>query len=148
VAGCLTAANKGEILQAEAVRDRLTDPAARRYAEAMVEMHTDALTTDKEAFAAAGIQALPSLGAAVLTADSALITKALVKAPEAKVDLVYAESQVVVHGRVLFAVENELAPKARGEVTQARLRAARDMVKAHLEEAKALYETLKGNNAP
>ena len=70
-------------------------------------------------------------------------TVAELTAATAEVDLLYMETQVAVHTKVLETLDAILLPSADDTDLKAELEATRDEVKAHLDHAQEILDELQ-----
>ena len=138
-----SAANQGEVAQATAALQKLTNPEAKKFAEMMVEMHTaaqergDALAREK------GLTPKTNQFSTQLTEDSDAIIERINGANRDEVDRVYMETQVEVHDKVLKTIDEKLIPSATDPALQQELQTARGEVSMHLDRAREVVGKLE-----
>jgi putative membrane protein len=136
-------ANSGEVDLGKLAERRARDPRVREFAAMMVAHHADA---DKKGIETAQRLKLGSETSPVsyqLTKDENKNLKKLRSTSAADFDAAYLDSQVKVHKKVLSLIDKQLMPNASDPSVQELLRDIRPTVANHLEQAKALKESLK-----
>jgi len=136
--GVARAINEAEVEQATAVQGRLTDPAARRFAEQMIRDHNAALerlsTLTNELTLAPEDSELRQ----DLVREAQEVMQRLNAAGPGDVDQEYLDSQVVMHQRALDVIDDRVLPVVTDERLRRDLTEMRGHVAAHLEQAKQL----------
>ena len=137
-----SAANMGEIMQANAAMPKLTDEDAQEFAMMMIEMHTAAQMRQMMLAEAKNITPQPNALSMELTTESQMIVAEINAASEEEVDQLYMEAQVMVHEKVLETIEDVLIPSADDPDLVEELETSRDEVEAHLEMAQEIVDAL------
>lgn len=136
--------NTAEIEQGKLAQTKARSPKVKAFAAKMVNHHQRA--KDEQARLAERLDLSPadSADAAALRTDGQNTLKSLREAKSADFDALYLDGQITAHQKVLATLDDELLPSAKSpDVTRA-LRAAREAVASHLEEAKKLRTELAG----
>jgi len=137
-----TAANMGEIAQANAAMPKLTNEDAQEFAMMMIEMHTAAQMRQMMLAEAKNVTPQPNALSMELTTESQAIVAEINAASEEEVDLLYMEAQVMVHEKVLATIEDVLIPSADDADLVEELETSRDEVQEHLEMAEEIVDAL------
>jgi putative membrane protein len=137
-----TAANTGEVAQANAALPKLTHSDAKAFAQEMVTAHTAAQTRQAALLQSKGITPVENEVSMGLRQESDTIVAELTAATT-EVDLLYMEAQVAVHTKVLETLDAILIPSADEADLKAELEATRGEVKAHLDHAQEILDELQ-----
>jgi putative membrane protein len=141
VGGVMTAANQGEIEQAQAALPRLGTTAARDFANMMIAEHTKALSEARSTLASSNIvpDEMSSRAAALRTDSDRIVT--MLNNAGTNADRVYMQSQVDVHQKLLNMIDNDLVPVSHGTLL-AILYKQRASVAMHLDHARQILAGL------
>jgi putative membrane protein len=137
-----TAANTGEIAQANAALPKLTDEDVQEFAMMMREMHMAAQMRQTDLAESKDITPAANPVSMELTMESEAIVTAIDAASEDEVDALYMGAQVMVHEKVLATIEDVLIPSADDADLVDELETSRDEVEAHLEMAREIADAL------
>jgi putative membrane protein len=137
-----TAANTGEVAQANASLPKLTDSDAKAFAQEMVAAHTTAQTRQAALLQSKGITPVENEVSMELRKESDAIVAELMTATS-EVDLLYMQAQVTVHTKVLETLDTILIPSADDADLRAELEATRGDVKTHLDHAQEILDALQ-----
>ena len=137
-----SAANNGEVAQANAALPKLSNADVKAYANSMVAMHSAAQTRQAALLQQKQITPQENPTSTMLKQDSDKIVAELSAAAASAVDSLYIDHQVEVHGSVLELLDQVLIPSASDADLRAELVATRGEVRTHLNEAKQLQEAL------
>jgi putative membrane protein len=137
-----TAANMGEIAQANAAMPKLTNEDAQEFAMMMIEMHTAAQMRQTALAESKDVTPQPNPLSMDLTMESQAIVSDITAASADEVDELYMEAQVMVHEKVLATIEDVLIPSADDAELIDELETSRDEVEAHLEMAREIADAL------
>lgn len=140
IAQVTSAANTGEVAQANAALPKLTNPEAKQFATMMVEQHGAAQERAAAMLAEKGLTPAASPLSTELQEDSDEIIEEINTADRDEVDKVYMEAQVEVHEKVLKTIDEKLIPSATDPALQQELQTARTEVATHLQRAREIVE--------
>jgi putative membrane protein len=138
----VSAANAGEIAQANAALPKLTNGDAMAFAKMMVEMHTAAQERQNTMAQQKGVTPETNALSTQLAQDSDDVLKELSTADRDEVDQLYMEKQVEQHEKVLETLDEKLIPSATDPALQQELQTSRSEVSAHLTRAREIVESL------
>lgn len=143
IAQVTTAANTGEVAQANAALPKLTNPEAKQFATMMVEQHGAAQERGAALLEQKGLTPAASHLSMELKEDSDEIIEEINTADRDEVDKLYMEKQVEVHEKVLKTIDEKLIPSATDPALQQELQTARTEVATHLERAREILSKLE-----
>lgn len=135
--------NRGEVDHATAARDRLTGPAAKSFAERMIQEHGDALTELDRAAKSRDITPTEGDDAQQLSEDVMQMIDDLGQKEGAEVDETFLSDQEKLHERALRTIEEDLLPAVTDPELRQLLEQQRQTVSTHLEMVKQLREGQK-----
>jgi putative membrane protein len=136
--------NTAEIEQGKLAQTKARSPKVKAFAAKMVSHHQMAKNEQARLAKRLDLSPAESADAAALQTDGKSTMKSLKEAKSADFDALYLDGQVTSHQKVLATLDEQLLPSAKSpDVTRA-LRAAREAVASHLEEAKTLRAELSG----
>lgn len=144
IAQITTVVNTGEITLGMLALNRGQVPAARDYAASMIAMHQAAQERQTALVTALGITPSPSSLSDRLAQDAMSIQNTLTTADAASFDLLYIQSQVDLHARVLNTIDEQLLPNVTAEMLRDDLVITRTEVVAHWEQAREILAALQG----
>jgi putative membrane protein len=136
IASVTSAANTGEIAQANAALPKLTKPEAKQFAAMMAEMHDKAEQRQTALAREKGLTPRANSVSAKLAQKSNAIVEQLGAAKPNEIDRIYLEKQVAVHQEVLDTIDKVLIPSARDAELKQELQTSRGEVAMHLEHAR------------
>ena len=142
ISAILTAANNGEVQQNNVAVTKAVAPAARSFAQDLVNMHTAAQTRLNGVISAENLTPKDSTVSADLTKASSQIVSKLQAADLNGFDMAYLQSQIDVHRQVLELIDQRLLPSVKSTALRAELTATRAAVVEHLNRARAIATTL------
>jgi putative membrane protein len=134
----LDTVDTGEIQQAEVANTKATDPRIRQFAQHMIQQHTQSKQQGSQLAAQASLTPTQSDMSGQLETKAKQMLSSLQSANSASFDKTYIEGQVKQHQEVLNVIDEQLMPAAQHSAVTAQLKAAKDMVKMHLEHAQEL----------
>lgn len=137
-----TAANTGEIAQAQAALPKLSNAQVKAFANSMVEMHGAAQTRQSALLQGKQITPQENLTSTALKQESDTIVAALMAASATDVDRLYIDQQVAVHTKVLGLLDTVLIPSAADSDLRTELTTARGDVQTHLTQAQQIKTAL------
>lgn len=141
VLGVAKAVNDGEIMAGQLAQTKGTLTPVKDFASMMVTMHTAANSRQM----ALGTPAPSAVMTTVQTLASTALT-ALNTAPMGtQFDLAYTSSQVEMHDMTLNLIDMVLLPNATSAALRSELTTTRSEVQAHLNQARALLDELRGD---
>ncbi len=146
IAMIIDLANTAEIEQGKLVQAKGKAASVKKFAAKMVKHHTDAKVEQAKLTKQLVLSPTPSQEADVLKSDGDVALSRLRTATAAELDATYIDGQVEAHREVLELLEQQLLPSAKTEPVVNALRKMRDLVAAHLEEAKSIQAELKTSN--
>ena len=146
IASVTTAANTGEVAQANAALPKLTKPEAKEFATMMVDMHTAAQKRQSSVAQEKGLTPQANSVSAKLTQESDEVVEQLGAASPDEIDRLYMEKQVAVHQKVLDTIDAVLIPSAQDPALKQELQTSRGEVATHLERARATLNELGQTN--
>jgi len=128
----------GEVKQAELAQQRAKNPEVKQFAKHMISQHTKSKQQGEQL--AKQIQAKPAQSplSLELETEATQTLDSLKTADAASFDRDYVEVQVKQHQAVLNQIDQHLLPAASDPTLRSQLQQARQMVDAHLTEAKQL----------
>lgn len=135
-------ANLGEITQANTALEKLNNQRVRLYATRMVGEHTAGRELGVAVADAIDVTPVTSPTAQQLEAESNAIVQQLFAATEAQIDVLYMQTQVTAHRRVLELIEDQLLPSASAPDLVTYLHDMHHHVEDHLEDAEALLDQI------
>jgi putative membrane protein len=138
IGAVISAANTGEVAQANAALPKLSNAQARAFAEQMVTMHGAAQTRQAALLQQKSITPVENTTSMQLKQESDAIVAALNAASAADVDKLYIDKQVEVHTKVLGMIETVLIPSVDDADLRAELTAIREEVRSHLQQAQQI----------
>jgi putative membrane protein len=142
IVAVVSAANTGEVAQANAALPKLTHTQAMQFAAMMVEMHTAAQHRQTAMAQEKGLTPQASPLSTELTQDSKEVVEELTTAERDWVDKLYMQKQVEVHAKVLETIDDKLIPSATDPALQQELQTSRTEVAMHLQRAREIVENL------
>lgn len=142
IAAVTSAANTGEIMQAQTALPKLSNAEAKAFAMSMIDMHTAAQERQAALLQRKQIMPEDNPTSTALKQESDAIVAALMAASAPDVDQLYIEKQVDVHTKVLALLDDELIPSAEDAELRAELMTARDEVAAHLNQAEQVKASI------
>src|SRR5690606_34699479 len=110
VIGLARMINRGEVDHATAARDRLSSPAAKSFAERMIEDHGDALTELDRAAQSRDITPVEGDDAQRLSKDVMQMIDDLGQKEGDEIDETFLSDQEKLHERALRTIEEDLLP--------------------------------------
>ena len=134
----LDTVDTGEIQQAQVANTRATDPRIKQFAQHMIQQHTQAKQQSMQVAAQATLTPTQSDVSGQLDTKGKQMLSSLQDADNASFDATYIQGQVQQHQEVLTMIDQTLLPAAQHSALTAQLKAAKDMVKGHLEQAREL----------
>jgi putative membrane protein len=143
IVATLRAANDGEIQFGQWAQSKTTDPSVQGFANLMVTMHTQANQQLDAVVSQQGLAQTTSPFAQQLqleTQQKMAIVAAMSSANA--LDRAYMDSQIAMHGDVLFLGESVLAPNAQNTAVQQQVSAAGEMTMQHLQQAIGIQQQL------
>jgi putative membrane protein len=143
IGAVITAANTGEVAQANAALRKLTDPDATAFAQEMIVAHMAVQMRQAMLLQSKGITPVENEVSMELRREADAIVAELTAATT-EVNVLYMETQVTVHEKVLETLDATLIPSAEDADLRAELEATRVDVKAHLDHAQEILEALQG----
>ena len=129
------ASNDGEIVTSRAVLTGTQNADVRRFAQMMIDDHTAA---NARAMALA-LAPRDNQVSASMTQNATAKAAQIGGATGAGKDMMYMETQVVLHGNTLDMLTNVLIPGARDPQLRALLTETRPVVERHFREAQRLH---------
>ena len=130
--------NEGEIVTSQPVVGDTRNADVRQFAQDMIAMHTRL----NEQGMALDVDPRPNMQAMNMTRQAQGIASELEAAPADRVDVMYLEKQIALHGNTLAMLDHVLIPGARDAELRAYLQAARPMVREHLDRAMRLHHEM------
>jgi putative membrane protein len=137
-----SAANTGEIAQAEAALPKLSNAPAKEFATSMIEMHGAAQSRQSALLQRKQITPQENPTSTALKQESDAIVAALMAASATDVDRLYIDKQVAVHSKVLTLLSDVLIPSADDSELRAELTVTRGEVEMHLKRAEQIKAAL------
>jgi putative membrane protein len=142
IASVLFTADEGEVQQNTLAVTRATAPAARVYAQDLIDMHRAADTRLTALLTTINISAQGNPVTDSLRQDSERIVAKLQGEPGTTFDMTYLQSQIEVHIKVLNLIDQTLLPNAKNEQLRNEIVVVRSEVALHLARARTLAATL------
>lgn len=137
------AINRGEAEEARVAAQHAQSHLVKGYAKHMIQAAADEARTERDVTSRLGISPHASRFADKLSNDERDDINKLHQTSPADFDRTYIAMEVRDHQRVLDTIDRELLPQARDPQLKAELRAMRDRVAEHLDEAKRVEGGLK-----
>jgi putative membrane protein len=147
IAAVLSAVNTAETGAGTFALTRATTPAAREYAESMVEMHNTAKERQTALFNALDLTLEPSTLSTQLTDDSTATMTQLMSLTDTEFDAAYLKSQADAHMKVLMIIDEQLLPNVVADTLRAELVLTRTTVAAHLDAARLALQPVQEDDA-
>jgi predicted outer membrane protein len=139
VVGVLQEVNTGEVQLASLAQTRTQTPAVQNFANMMVSDHTAGLQSLANVSAQTGIAAASSALQMQLHQEAADMMTMLSALPTAPAfETAYVQSQVMMHGKVLSIIDQQLLPITTTPALRTEVMSQRATVARHLMEAQAL----------
>ena len=142
IAAIMTAANQGEIDQANAALTRATSMDVRNFAQMMVTDHTNALNTAQSLFSSRNITATDNTTSTNLRNGSQQTITALNTYRRSSFDRTYMQAQVDAHQWLLNTLDSTLIPSAHLSAVRTLLQTQRGTVASHLDRARQILQGL------
>jgi putative membrane protein len=136
IAAVLSSVNTAETGAGTFALTRATTPAAREFAQSMVEMHTTAQARQTALFTTLDITVTPSTLSTQLTDESTATMAQLMSLTDTEFDAAYLRSQADAHMEVLMIIDQQLLPNVVADALRAELVLTRTTVAAHLDAAR------------
>jgi predicted outer membrane protein len=144
IVAILRAENQGEIDEARAVMNRLTNPSARAFAQRMILDHTRALNLLSAIESQNGLHATQN-GISMEVRDSAeLEIKSLESVSGNDLDSMYIDHELLEHLQVLAVGDHLLAPSAKNKTLSEYIAGVRPILAAHVTLAASVQAELEG----
>lgn len=137
-----SAANKGEIEEAQLAKKQSKNAKVKSFASMMVKDHTAADQQAKALAKKKGISAEENETSRQLTQDAQSTLSQLQGMSGKEFDTAYIQSQVKAHQQVIDSLDNSLIPNAKDPQLKALLQKVRTKVASHLKQAQTLADTL------
>jgi putative membrane protein len=134
----LDTVDTGEVQQAELANSKATDPRIRQFAQHMIQQHTKAKQEGAQLATQESLTPTPSDVSGELESKGKTMLSSLQGAKDTGFDATYIEGQVKQHQEVLDMIDQTLLPAAQHSALVTQLKAARAMVKNHLEQAQEI----------
>jgi putative membrane protein len=145
IAAVLSAVNTAETGAGTFALTRATTPAAREYAQSMVEMHTTAQARQTALFTTLNLTVTPSPLSAQLTDQSTATLTQLMSLSDTEFDAAYLRSQADAHTQVLMIIDAQLLPNVVADTLRAELVLTRTTVASHLDAARLAISSVQGD---
>jgi putative membrane protein len=137
-----TAANTGEIQQAQLVKDRTQNAQIRKFAEHMIHDHGQLKADGQKLVTKLKLTPQDNQMSLQLTSDSKQLVDTLRGEKGAQFDKDYIDAQVKEHRDLLDALDNKMIPQAQNAEIKTALQNARTKVEAHLKLAEDIQKNL------
>lgn len=147
IAAVLSAVNTAETGAGTFALTRATTPAAREYAESMVEMHNTAKERQTALFNTLDLTLEPSELSVQLTDDATATMTQLMSLTDTEFDAAYLKSQADAHMKVLMIIDEHLLPNVVADTLRAELVLTRTTVAAHLDAARLALQPVQEEDA-
>lgn len=135
-------ANTAEIEQGKLALSKAKSASVKKFATKMVKHHTEAKNEGTKIAKQLNVTPSQSQEASSLKSDADAALGKLRGATGAAFDVAYIDGQVDAHRDVLALIDQQLLPSAKSEQAVSALKRAREVVAAHLEEAKTIQADL------
>jgi len=142
IASVLLTADDGEVQQNTLAASKAIAPAARAFAQDLVNMHRAAASRLTTLLTTLNLNAQGNTVTDSLRKDSERIVAKLQDEPSVTFDMAYLQSQIDVHIKVLNLIDQTLLPSAKNEQLRNEIAVVRGEVALHLARARMLAETL------
>ena len=142
IAAIVTAANQGEIDQANAALTKASSSAVRDFAQMMITDHTNALSAAQSLFSNRNITPTDNSTSNSLKSGSQQTISALNTYSGAAFDRTYMQAQVDAHQWLLNTMDSTLIPSASSSALRNLLQTQRGTVSAHLDRARQVLQGL------
>jgi len=142
IASVLLTADEGEVQQNTLAASKAIAPAARSFAQDLVNMHQAAASRVTTLLTTLSLNAQGNAVTDSLRKDSERIVAKLQDEPSVTFDMTYLQSQIDVHIKVLNLIDQTLLPSAKNEQLRNEIAVIRGEVALHLARARMLAETL------
>lgn len=142
IAAIMTNANQGEIDQANAVLNRLSNADVRAFAQMMITDHTNALSTASDVFAKAKVTPMENATSQQLKSGSQQTITNLANGSGMALDHAYMQAQIDQHQWLLNALDNSLIASAQSGSVRSLLKTQRTTVAAHLDRARQIMNAM------
>jgi len=142
IAAIMTAANQGEIDQANAALAKASSTDVRNFAQMMVTDHTNALNTAQSLFSSLNITATENTTSTTLRTGSQQTITALNTYGGSSFDRTYMQGQVDAHQWLLTTLDSTLIPSAHSSAVRNLLQTQRGTVASHLDRARQILQGL------
>ena len=141
IAGIITAANTGEVQQAQAALPHLASQPARDFANMMINDHNAALNEASATFSSNHIVPRHTAGQIGMLKDQTRQIVSALNNSGSNADAMYMQSQVNIHQNLLTMLDTQLVPSAHGDVANLLLK-QREAVAMHLDRARQVLASL------
>jgi putative membrane protein len=142
IAAIMTAANQGEIDQANVAVTKATSADVRNFAQMMVTDHTNALNAANSLFSSRNITPSDNNLSSTLKSGSQQTVSALNTYSGSSFDRTYMQAQVDAHQWLLTTLDNNLIPSAQSRAVHDLLTSQRGTVASHLDRARQILNGL------
>lgn len=145
ITATLMTINEGEIETGRLARDRAQSGEVRRFAEMMVNEHTNANERVRDLSSRQNIQPNEGGVAQQLRRDTQQQMSRLRNLSGAEFDRAYIDSQVQMHQDALQLIDNRMMPSARDTQLRTLVQDMRQHVADHLREAQDIQQNLRAD---
>jgi putative membrane protein len=142
IAAIAGAINESEVEQAKIAIDETKNDAVKRFAETMIEHHSQAVKDVDELETRVGLEPADSRLLAQLRVEAKATEDKLDDTEDASFDKLYMTAQVDMHRKALDTLDGKLIPQARNAELKQLLQTLRPRIASHLEMARAILNTL------
>ena len=142
IAAVMTNANQGEVDQANAVLNRLSNADVRAFAQMMITDHTKALSDASDVFAKAKVTPMENPTSQQLKSVSQQTISNLANGSGMELDHAYMHAQIDQHQWLLHALDVSLIPSAQTSSMRSMLKTQRTTVAAHLDRARQIMSAM------
>lgn len=142
ILGILATVDTGEVQQAQLAISKATHPSVKRFADHMIEAHTEAKQKGSAFAAEHKLTPGTSPVSEQLKSKSQQMVDSLNESSSAAFDTTYLKGQIQQHQEALELIRDQLIPAARNESLGVELKNTQKMVQSHLDDAQQILATL------
>jgi putative membrane protein len=135
IAQILQTVDTGEIEQAQLALSRASSPAAKQYAQMMIDEHSMSKQEGMQLAAQSGMNPSPSATSNQLQMKASQLTEQLRNADAASFDQLYMQGQLRQHQEVLNMITDKLMPSASDPALRQQLTKTQALVQRHIDHA-------------
>jgi len=145
IAAIVAALNQGEIVESQAVRDRLVNADVRDFAQMLIADHSQALQKGQAILSQLGIVPVENDNSKELQMGAQLFVQAAASLEGTALDRTFVAHQVLGHLKALAVIDGLLLTSAKEPQIRALLTEGRTMVAMHLHQVTILQARLAGS---